>query len=71
MGIGALCAALAAGSCAARAQDAREAQLVGFHALCDHGDRGACVRFGMMLQQNADRHAAWRQNHPDWFFYEH
>ena len=36
-----------------------------------HGDKKACVKFGMMLQQNADRHAEWRHSHPDWFFFEH
>ena len=55
----------------ALAQDGREAQMIGFHDLCDHGDRKACVRFGMMLQQNADRQAEWRHAHPDWFFFEH
>lgn len=69
-GIAALCAALAAGTGAARAQDAREAQLIGFHQLCEHGDRGACVKFGSMLQQNRDRHDEWRRTHPEFFFFE-
>lgn len=60
MGIVALCAVLAAGSGAARAQDAREAQLVGFHQL---RDRGACVRFGTTLRQNRDRYDGWRRSH--------
>ncbi len=55
----------------ALADDAHEAQLIGFHQLCDHGDRGACVKFGMMLQQNRDRHDAWRRTHPEFFFFEH
>ena len=67
---GLLAAVLAGGSLPALAQDAREAQLIGFHALCDHGDRKACVKFGMMLQQNADRHAEWRRVHPEFFFFE-
>ena len=66
----ALCALLAVGSGAAQAQDAREAQLIGFHQLCDHGDRGACVKFGMMLQQNRDRQDEWRRSHPEFFFFE-
>lgn len=70
MTIAALCVVMAAGAGAARAQDAREAQLIGFHQLCDRGDRGACVKFGMMLQQNRDRHDAWRRTHPEFFFFE-
>ena len=66
--LGALAAALGGG--AARADDAREAQLIGFHQLCDRGDRGACVKFGMMLQQNRDRHDEWRRSHPEFFFFE-
>lgn len=69
----ALCAVLAGlvgGAGVARADDAREAQLIGFHQLCDHGDRAACVKFGMMLQQNRDRHDEWRRTHPDFFFFE-
>ncbi len=74
-GRAALCAVAAAalmgwGAGAARADDAREAQLIGFHQLCDHGDRGACVKFGMMLQQNRDRQDAWRHSHPEFFFFE-
>ncbi len=48
-----LCAAFGAGVPVAQAQDAREAQLIGFHQLCERGDKAACVKFGMMLQQNA------------------
>ena len=36
---------------------AREAELIGLHQLCDHGDRKACVRFGMMLGEMRERHA--------------
>ena len=52
------------------AQDGREAQMIGFHQLCDRGDKAACVRFGMMLQQNQDHHAEWRRSHPEFFFFE-
>lgn len=65
----ALGAALLAGG-GAQAQDAREAQLIGFHQLCDHGDRAACVKLGMMLQQNRDREGEWRRTHPEFFFFE-
>jgi hypothetical protein len=49
----------------------REAELIGMHQLCDHGDRQACVRFGFMLGQNQERHAEWRKSHPDWWLWEH
>lgn len=55
---------------AAYAQDAREAQMLGYHQLCQQGDRKACIRFGMMLQQNKDRMNEWRHSHPDWFWFE-
>ena len=64
-------AVLLGGFGTAQAQDGREAQLVGYHQLCDRGDRGACVKFGMMLQQNRDRHDDWRRTHPEFFFFEH
>jgi hypothetical protein len=57
-------------SIAARAQD-RAAEIIGFHQLCDHGDRKACVRFGMLLGQNMERHAEWRRSHPEWWWWEH
>ena len=53
----------------ARAQ-VREAELLGFHQLCDKGDRKACVRFGIMLGENHERHAEWRRSHPEWFWWE-
>jgi hypothetical protein len=58
-------------SVTARAQDARQAELLGYHQLCDHGDRKACIRFGMMLGQNMDRHAEWRRLHPEFWWWEH
>ena len=70
LAIGLLAAGYASSALPAVAQDAREAQLVGFHALCNQGDKKACVRFGMMLQQNTDKHAEWRRGHPEFFFFE-
>jgi hypothetical protein len=52
------------------AQDAREAEMIGMHQLCDHGDRKACIKFGMLIQQNHDRMEAWRHSHPEWFWWE-
>lgn len=66
-----IAASLGAMTLSAKAQDAREAEIVGFHQLCDHGDRRACVRFGMLIQQNHDRQAQWRRTHPEWFWWEH
>jgi hypothetical protein len=54
----------------ARAQDAREAEIVGFHQLCEKGDRRACVRFGILIGENRQRHADWRRAHADWFWWE-
>jgi len=54
----------------ARAQDAREAELVGFQQLCEKGDRRACVRFGILIGENRQRHADWRRAHADWFWWE-
>jgi len=53
----------------ARAQDV-QAELLGFHQLCDRGDRKACVRFGMILGRMQERHAEWRRVHPEWFWWE-
>jgi hypothetical protein len=62
---------LGATSVAAFAQDAREAEMIGLHQLCNQGDRRACIKFGMMIQQNHDRMDAWRRTHPEWFWWEH
>jgi hypothetical protein len=63
-------AILSATSAQAQGKEAREAELIGFHALCDKGDRKACVRFGMMLGEMRERHAEWRRLHPEFFFWE-
>ncbi len=49
----------------------REAELIGLHQLCDHGDRQACVHFGFMLGAAQERHAEWRRMHPEWWAWEH
>jgi hypothetical protein len=53
-----------------RAQSPREAEMIGFHQLCDRGDRKACVRFGIMLGENRERHADWRRAHPEFWWWE-
>lgn len=54
----------------ARAQDAREAEIIGFHQLCEKGDRRACVRFGVLIGENRQRHADWRRAHTEWFWWD-
>jgi hypothetical protein len=53
----------------ARAQDV-QAEMIGFHQMCERGDRKACVRFGILLGRAQERHAEWRRVHPDWFWWE-
>jgi len=62
--------AIAAVPTTARAQSAVEAEMIGFHQLCDKGDRRACVRFGILIGQNQQRHADWRRTHADWWWWE-
>ena len=54
----------------AHAQNNAEAEMIGFHELCNKGDRRACVRFGILIGQNQQRHADWRRAHADWFWWE-
>lgn len=54
----------------AHAQNNVEAEMLGFHQLCDKGDRKACVRFGILLGKNEQRHADWRRGHAEWFWWE-
>jgi hypothetical protein len=54
----------------ARAQSNVEAEMLGFHQLCDKGDRKACVRFGILIGKNEQRHADWRKSHAEWFWWE-
>ena len=37
---------------------------------CEDGDRGACVRLGIIIGENREHRAAWRRDHPELFFYE-
>jgi hypothetical protein len=55
----------------AHAQDAMEAEMVGYHQLCQKGDRKACIRFGILIGRNEQRHADWRRAHADWWWWEH
>jgi hypothetical protein len=55
----------------AHAQDAVEAEMLGYHQLCQKGDRKACIRFGILIGRNEQRHADWRRTHADWWWWEH
>jgi hypothetical protein len=63
---------LTASVTAAGAQDHREIEreIYRLHADCDHGDRRACVRFGMILGEHHEMHEEWRRTHPEFFWYE-
>ena len=67
----AIATAILGWSSASQAQSPRDAEIIGFHQLCDKGDRKACVRFGILIGQNQQRHADWRRAHADWFWWEH
>ena len=54
----------------AHAQDAMEAEMIGYHQLCQKGDRKACIRFGILIGRNEQRHADWRRAHADWWWWE-
>ncbi|MGA8412858.1 MAG: hypothetical protein WB756_13965, partial [Xanthobacteraceae bacterium] len=54
----------------AQAQGNIEAEMIGFHQLCDRGDKRACIRFGILIGENRQRHADWRRLHPDWWWWE-
>ena len=54
----------------AHAQSSMEAEIIGFHQLCEKGDRKACVRFGILIGRNEQRGADWRRAHADWFWFE-
>jgi hypothetical protein len=53
-----------------QAQSDREAEIIGFHQLCEKGDRRACVRFGILIGENKQRHADCRRLHTDWWWWE-
>ena len=54
----------------AQAQNAHEAEIVGFHQMCQKGDRRACIRFGMMIEHDRDMQGEWRRTHPEFFWWE-
>jgi hypothetical protein len=66
----AIVVAVAAHAPPAQAQGNIEAEMIGFHQLCDRGDKRACIRFGILIGENRQRHADWRRLHPDWWWWE-
>ena len=55
------------GSVPVQAQDRVSSEGQRLHRLCDDGDKRACVRFGMMFNENRARHDDWRRSHPHFF----
>ena len=55
------------GSVPVQAQDRVTSEGQRLHQLCNGGDKGACVRFGMMFNENRARHDEWRRSHPHFF----
>ena len=49
---------------------AGEERMRRLHFDCDHGDKRACVNFGVMIGENRERHAEWRHTHPEWWWWE-
>jgi hypothetical protein len=55
------------GSLPVQAQDRPEREGERLHGLCNKGDQKACIRFGMLLNENPGRHEEWRKSHPEFF----
>jgi hypothetical protein len=58
------------GKASAQVQDRVTAEGGRLHQLCDKGDQKACIRFGMMLNENRGRHEEWRKSHPEFWSYQ-
>ena len=58
------------GSVPVQAQDRPTKEGERLHQLCDKGDQRACVRFGMLLNENRGRHEEWRRSHPEFFSFQ-
>jgi hypothetical protein len=58
------------GSVPVQAQDPPTKEGERLHQLCDGGDHRACVRFGMLLNENRGRHDEWRRSHPEFWSYQ-
>jgi hypothetical protein len=60
-------AAALLGSASAQTQDRPTKEGERLHQLCGKGDQKACIRFGMVLNENRGRHEEWRKSHPEFF----
>ncbi len=58
------------GSMPIRAEDRPTSEGVRLHQLCDKGDQRACIRFGMLLNENRPRHEEWRRSHPEFWSFQ-
>ena len=52
------------------ARDTLSDHMLQLREECETGERGACVRLGIIIGENRERRAAWRHEHPEVFFYE-
>src|SRR5262245_44378744 len=53
-----------------QAQERAAREGVRLRQLCDGGDQRACIRFGMLLNENRTRHDEWRRSHPEFWSFE-
>jgi hypothetical protein len=51
-------------------RDELQSRMFRLREACEDGDTRACVRLGIIIGENRERRAAWRQDHPELFFYE-
>jgi hypothetical protein len=49
---------------------AEEERMRRLHFDCDHGEKRACVQFGVLIGENRERHVEWRRIHPEWWWWE-
>jgi hypothetical protein len=49
---------------------AQEEQMRRLHFDCEHNDRRACIRFGILIGEHHEFHGEWRKTHPDWWWWE-
>jgi hypothetical protein len=45
-------------------------RLFELRGACEAGNRGACVRLGIVIGEHRERTALWRREYPEVFFYE-
>lgn len=50
--------------------EALRARMFELRTACQAGDRRACIQFGIIIGENRERRAQWRQQNPDMFWWE-